>query len=182
MRLVLCLLTMLFAAPALGGTFYNPLDTSLEKKGALAAATLNEALSSLHLMYAALERNDNATFQRHRDVAITQLANASGQFKNIVDQVSNRDIRLDPRSDFEKETIEIFFKYTLPSNKIAQPKTERELIRVAITLTDSVKTRLEKGDIKPGSDDWRPVRELIRKQLDLTGAGLAASLIFASKK
>jgi len=133
-------------------------------------------------MYAALERNDSATFERHRGVAMKQLANASEQFRSIVEQVSNRGIKLDPRSDFEKETIEIFFKYTLPSNKIAQPKTERELIRVAIVLTDSVRARLEKGDIKPGSDDWRPARELIRKQLDLTGAGLAASLIFTSKK
>lgn len=133
-------------------------------------------------MYAALERNDSAAFQRHREAAIKQLANASEQFKSIVDQVSNRDFKLDPKSDLEKETIEMFLKYTVPSNKITPPKTERDLIRVAIVLTDAVKTRLEKGDIKPGSDDWRPARELIRKQLDLAGAGLAASLIFAPRK
>jgi len=181
-RLVVCLLVVLSSVPVSAGTFYNPTDPSLEKKGSAAAATLSEALSSLHLMYAALERNDNSTFLRHREVALKQLAAASEQFKGIVEQVSNRDIRLDPRSDLEKDTLDMFFKYTLPSNKIPQPKSERDLIRIAIALTDSVRARLEKGDIKPGGDDWRPARELIRKQLDLAGAGLAASLIFASKK
>ena len=132
-------------------------------------------------MYAALERNDNGNFQRHKDGAITTLKSASEQFKSIVNQVSTREIKLEPRNDLEKETIETF-KYALASNKIPQPKTERELIQVAIVITDSVRARLEKGDIKPGGEDWRPVRELIRKQLDLAGVGLAASLLFTSKK
>lgn len=183
MRLVLCFLGILLSIAAHGGTFYNPVgDPAIEAKGAAAAATLNEALSSLHLMYSAVERKDGATFQKHREVAMKLLASASEQFRTIETQMPNREFKPNPKTPAEKETVDNFLKYTLATYKLPKPKTERDLVHVAVVIVDSLRSRLEKNDIKPGSDDWRPVREVIRLQLDLTGAGLATSLIFSPKK
>jgi hypothetical protein len=183
MRLALCALGILCSTAAHAGTFYNPLgDAPLEMKGAAAAATLNEALSSLHLMYAAVERKQGDLFQRHREMALKQLTSSLEQFQGIENQVPTRELKISPKTDIEKETIESFLKYALPAHKIAPPKTERELVHVAVVLISALRNRLEKNDVKPGSDDWRPVRELIRIQLDLAGAGLAVSLIFSPQK
>lgn len=183
MRLVLCLFGILLSATAHGGTFYNPIgDPAIEAKGAAAAAALNEALSSLHLMYAAVERKDGAAFQKHRELALKLLGAATEQFRSIEGQMPNREFKLNPKTAAEKETIDNFFKYTLSTYRLGQPKTERDLVHVAVVIADSLRIRLEKNDIKPGSDDWRPVREVIRRQLDLTGAGLAVSLIFSPQK
>lgn len=183
MRIALCVLGVLFATAAHAGTFYNPIgDPAIEAKGAMAAAALNEALSSLHLMYAALERKDVATFQKHREAAAKLLASASEQFRAIETQMPNREFKPNTKTSAEKETVDNFLRYTVPAYKLPQPKTERDLVHVAVVIVDSLRSRLDKNDIKPGSEDWRPVREVIRMQLDLTGAGLAASLIFAIQK
>ena len=49
-----------------------------------------------------------------------------------------------------------------------------------VTMASTLKARLDKNDIVIGSADWRPAREVIRMELDLTGAGLATSIIFAN--
>jgi hypothetical protein len=183
MRVIPCLLGVLLTANAYAGTFYNPVgDPAIEAKGAIAAASLNEALSALHLMYAALERKDSSTFQKHRDAAVKSLAIAGDQFRTIESQMPSREFKPNPKTAAEKETVENFLKYTIPTYRLPPPKTEKNLVHAAAVIIESLRARLEKGDIKPGSDDWRPVREVIRIQLDLAGAGLAASLLFAPQK
>ena len=181
MRLGMFISAALLATAAHAGTFYNPTGAqAIEEKGALAAADLNEALSSIHLMYAALERKDTAAFKKHRESAMKLLSSSEGRFRDIEKQMPNRDFKASPKTELEKETINTFFNYTVPRYKtISQVKTEQDLIHVAVVIVNSINARLAKDDIKPGSQDWRPVREIIRMQLDLTGAGLAASLIFS---
>lgn len=185
MRLGLFISAALLATAAHAGTFYNPTGAqAIEEKGALAAAELNEALSSIHLMYAALERKDTAAFQKHRNSAMKLLASSAGKFRDIEKQMPTREFKATPKTPAETETIDTFLKYTVPRYKpaLSQVKTEQDLVHVAVVIVDSIGARLAKDDIKPGSQDWRPVREVIRMQLDLTGAGLAASLIFSSQK
>lgn len=183
MRLVLCVFVVLLSTVAHGGTFYNPKgDPGIQTRGAKAAAALNEALSSLHLMYAALELKDDGAFQKHRKAAMESLSLASSQFRSIHEVMPASPLKLNPKTDAEKEAIDNLFKYTLPKYKVSSPKTERDLVQVAVVVSEALRSRLEKGDIKPGSDDWRPVREVIRLQLDLAGAGLAVSLIFSLEK
>ncbi|MGH2359429.1 MAG: hypothetical protein ACRDGM_02660 [bacterium] len=183
MRLTLCIVLILFSTVAHGGTFFNPIGApAIAERGAAAAASLNEALSSLHLMYAAIERKDVAAFQKNREIALTQLGSTSERFRSLENDMPNRELRLNPKTDAEKEMIDNLFKYTLARYKIPQLRTERDLVHVAVVIVDLLRSRLGKNDIKPGSDDWQPVREVIRLELDLTGAGLAASLIFSAQK
>jgi hypothetical protein len=183
MRVVLCLLGLMLSTTADAGTFFNPTgDPKIAETGATAAAELNEALSALHLMYAAVERKDGAALQKNRESAVKFLGSATERFRSIESQMPNREVKLNPKTDAEKETIETFRRYTLGVYGLKEPKTERELVRVAVVIADALRKRLEKDDIKPGNTDWRPVREVIRMQLDLAGAGLAVSLIFAAPK
>lgn len=183
MRLIPYVLGCLLATTTLAGTFYNPVgDPAIAEKGARAAAELNEALSSLHLMYAAAERKDVAKIEEYRNMAIKLLTNASEQFQSIETQMPKRELKVNPTTSSEKETVENLFRYTIPAYRLPPPKTEGDLVHVAVVIVKSLIARLEKGKIGLGKEDWRALREVIRIQLDLTGAGLAASLIFASPK
>jgi hypothetical protein len=172
----------LLAITARAGTFYNPVgDPAIAEKGARAAAELNDALSSLHLMYAAAERKDAAKIEEHRKIAIDLLTKASEQFQSIEAQMPRRELKVNPTSA-EKETVENLFRYTIPAYQLPPPKTEGDLVNVAVVIIKSLIARLEKGNIGTRKEDWRALREVIRIQLDLTGAGLAVSLIFAAPK
>jgi hypothetical protein len=172
---------LLLCGSAFAGTFYNPTGSkSIQEQGAQAAETLNAALSSLHLMYAALERGDKVKFEEHRLAAIDTLGQASAKFGKLESQMPDRKINIQPRTDSEKDLLNTFMTYTYPKYMKGSLVTEKQLVAVAVTMASTLKARLERNDIVVGSADWRPVREVIRMQLDLTGAGLATSTIFAN--
>jgi hypothetical protein len=186
--LILVLTICLFSVAAEAGTFYNPTgEPGIDEKGAAAAAILNEALSSAHLMYAAIERQDNDSFKTYRAKTITQLDQALAQFQALKNEMPVREIDLKPRTDSEREIINDLLTKTLPSLKLSTPKTGRDLIVIAVTMIENFKPlldklALERAVARSKDFDWRPVHELIRNQIELDEAGLAVSLIFSLQK
>jgi hypothetical protein len=164
---------------ATAGSFYNPLgDPGLEQKGAEGAARLNEALASVHLMYAALERKDASVNERKKN-AVDQLSSSLELFKTVRDLAGDKPISLRGRNETEQESINHFLRVTLTELKLPQPKTQMDLANVAVTIVSNFEILLDKTRLDPKSGDFTVVRQIIRAEISLEEVGLASSLIYA---
>ena len=168
---------------AIAGSFYNPAgDPGLEKKGADAAAKLNEALASIHYMYAAYERKDAPTFERYKKTATEEISISFDLFKSVRELAGDKLISLKPRNAEEQESISLFLKETVAAFKLGPPKTQKDLANVAVIFIGNFRNVLEKTKLDTKSYDRAGLVPLFTAQVSLEEVGLAASLIWYNSR
>jgi hypothetical protein len=98
-----------------------------------------EALSSLHLMYAALERKDGQRFQVHKKAASDRLGMAIEQFRKLTPLVPDRSFSWSIPGGNQQELVDSFAKFTIPFYKLSTPTTQRQLINTAVEIISILK-------------------------------------------
>src|SRR6476661_7846364 len=100
-------------------TFFDPIgNVGLLSKGDEAAATLNEALAAVHLLYAAFERKEVEKVQRHKEQAVEILTTSITLLQDVDRLAGEKPIVLVPKNDEEKEMLAEFERNVVDKYKL----------------------------------------------------------------
>jgi hypothetical protein len=113
-----------------------------------------------------------------RKVALGQLAEAIGQFKQIEQKVSNRPIDVFKFSSEREKQIVVEFIEGLKRRRRELPKTERELATLAVDITTDYAKTIAEAKLEGFPKQWEGVRQIILAEISLLSIGNLTSVVW----
>jgi len=173
----LCLVIALGALSDAGiaSPSFNTNRPNLQKNSREAGAMLNDGLAASHTMFKFLEYQSFNEANSERNRAVQFLKDAKVKYEGLVKQAPDQDLVMRPSTDDEK-SAEQDFRKRLAEAKIEQPKTERQLAAIAVTVVTQHLKLLDELKFKGGRDDNERLRALIHSQATLLELGILTTI------
>ena len=165
LRIVLCSLALALPVSAANAEFSVGIG-ALEKPTRDASAALNEAFSTLHLLLAALDRNDVGKAYDYKDRLVRELSKAHNMYEAARREANGKVIVPRPRTAEERADV-AFFDVHAKSHGLAGLISDKDLLTATANFVDAFSILVEKADLKSIANDVHQHQRFFRSALDL---------------
>jgi hypothetical protein len=138
----------------------------IEKPTRKASALLNSALSTFHLMLAALDRKDTDDAAKLLTQAIQGVFDAVNAYEEALSKADNHTLNPIPRDQQEAADVAYFWARAT-AYKIEGPPSQRSVLAAAVRLVGDFGGRLKAANIRKLEADLRSQQALAASAIEL---------------
>jgi hypothetical protein len=164
--------------PAHSGPYFNPPSRLVGELAQASVRQLSEARITVIRMLTELDFGRVDRANELRKVALGQLNEAIGQFKQIQQKVSDKPIDVFKANNEREKQITIGFVEGLKRRQREVPKTERDLAALAVDITTEYAKTIAEAKLEGFPKQWEGVRQIILAEINLLSIGNLTSVVW----
>lgn len=131
-----------------------------------ASARFNDALSSFHLMLAALDRREIEAAAKYRDAAMGQFQEAANLYEKAGSVADGHTLQPRPTNEREKSDI-VYFETHAAAFDVKEPLSQRDLILATSKLVRTFQERVKAQELKFLVSSLRGQQLLVNSAVEL---------------